>query len=602
MLNDPRDYGEIFQQMWNHIHQSQKHIYGSYLQHSFMEWRFVKATILGMFAILVMLVCLVMAQNGNAAILTVDNNGPADHNIIQGAVDAASEGDSIQVKPGVYSEHVLVWKQVTISGEPGGGTVVSGEGSGDPFIVTADGVTISDMTIRSGKRAGVVIKANDVEIGNCLLEWNTDGILFESDDDGIGIRIDGEIVQGGTEDDSLGAVCPTSDGGYILVGSSDSFGGSGLDFWMVKVDEHWNHEWDKVYDKRSRDEARGVLQTADGGYLIAGFTEGSGSDADFWLVRTDDEGNVEWDRTYGSGANFDRAYCQPHELPNGDFIIGGYDSYNSSKASASLLRIDADGTVDWHKHYGGSNSDIAWDVELLSDGGFLLSGHTYSYGAGGEDGYFVRTDEEGNKLWDTYYGTAGNDRIWDAIEVDGRFLAVGNQYEDASDRDPWLIVLNESGAQIESLVWSLPGDNHFRTIRQTGDGGFLLGGFTDGEGNGKFDVMLIKVDHDLNEEWTLVKGGAEDDTIRFANERDGEIHVFGTTRSYGSGGADYWGFRFTQILHNISIVNCTIVSNAQNGINAGNAVDLMISESNISRRSEERRVGKECRSRWSPYH
>lgn len=548
-----------------------------------MQMRRVNVTFLGIVIVSVIFACLMMTQNVEAITLIVDNNGPADHNNIQGAVDAAVAGDAIMVYPGVYNEHVLVTKQVSIIGEPDGGTIVSGEGSGDPFTVIADGVTLSGITIRSGKRAGVVIKANDVVVRSCLLEWNTDGILFDSDDDDHGIRIDREVVFGGTEQDALGMICPTDDGGYALVGATKSLGGTDSDFWLVKIDKDWNHEWDQVYDKQSRDEARGVLQTSDGGYLIVGFTEPSGSDSDFWLVRTDDEGNVEWDRTYGSGVNFDRAYCGPYELPNGDFIIGGYDSYNSSKASASLLRIDADGTVDWHKHYGGSNSEVAWDVEPLSDGGFLLSGFTLSYGAGGEDGYFVRTDEDGNKLWDTYYGTVRNDRIWDAIEVDGRFLAVGNQYEDSSDREPWLIVLNESGAQIDSRIWSLPGDNLFRTIRPTGDGGFLLAGFTDGEGAGKYDVMLIKVDHDFNEEWSIVRGGAEDDTIRFANERDGETHVFGTTHSYGSGGADYWGFRYTEILHNISIMNCTIVFNTQNGISAANAADLIISESNISR-------------------
>ncbi len=199
---------------------------------------------------------------------------------------------------------------------------------------------------------------------------------------------------GGRGDDEAKCVQQTSDGGYVIVGYTESYGAGGADFWLVKVDSEGNQQWSKTFGGRGDDKAKCVQQTSDGGYVIVGYTESYGAGgADFWLVKVDSEGNQQWSKTFG-GADDDGAYSV-QQTTDGSYIMAGSTlSYGAGQEDFWLVKVDADGNEQWNRTFGGVKDDLAWSVHQTSDGGYIIAGYTSSYGAGSIDIYVVKLNPE----------------------------------------------------------------------------------------------------------------------------------------------------------------------------------------------------------------
>jgi hypothetical protein len=201
---------------------------------------------------------------------------------------------------------------------------------------------------------------------------------------------------GGTGYDHAFSVQQTSDGGYIVAGVTYSFGAGNEDIILIKTDANGNIIWAKTYGGTDNDRVYSVQQTSDGGYILAGgkYSFG-GSWVDIFLIKTDASGNVQWAKTYG-GTSWYEAYSV-QQTSDGGYIVTGYTlSFGAGNLDIFLIKTDANGNIIWAKTYGGTDDDHASSVQQTSDGGYIVTGITYSFGAGSADIFLIKTDANGN--------------------------------------------------------------------------------------------------------------------------------------------------------------------------------------------------------------
>ena len=228
-------------------------------------------------------------------------------------------------------------------------------------------------------------------------------------------------TNGDTSMDAAWAVIETSDGGYALAGHTQSFGTVDADFWLVKTDKDGNVEWNQTYGGEKFETAYSLVETSDGGYALTGDTQSFGAgDGDYWLIKTDKNGNVEWNQTYDNGAD-ERARSLV-EASDGGYVLAGDISYSSDNldygwSEAWLVKTDEDGVVEWNQTYGGAGFDSAYGLVEASDGGYVLAGFTQVLGDGWNDFWLVKTDPNGNLDWNRIGSQAIANLAIDLVEV-----------------------------------------------------------------------------------------------------------------------------------------------------------------------------------------
>ncbi|MFN3874122.1 MAG: T9SS type A sorting domain-containing protein, partial [Ignavibacterium sp.] len=227
-------------------------------------------------------------------------------------------------------------------------------------------------------------------------------------------------------------------------GATSSFGAGSRDIWLIKTDSAGNQQWTKTIGGLSSDGARSINKTSDGGYIITGwtFSYGPGAVGNVWLVKTDSLGNMQWNKFFG-GTDVDRG-LSVQQTNDGGYIITGYTASSGAGLDDMLLiKTDVSGNVQWQKTFGGSGRDYGNSVIQSTDGGYVITGYTLSYGAGGDDLWIVKTDEQGNMLWSKTIGGAQSDVGNFIIEFsDGSFVITGHTLSfGAGLHDVWLIKL-----------------------------------------------------------------------------------------------------------------------------------------------------------------
>lgn len=196
---------------------------------------------------------------------------------------------------------------------------------------------------------------------------------------------------GGSGYEGAFEVQQTSDGGYILAGYTPSFGAGGRDAWLVKTDANGDSLWSQTYGGSAEERGWSVQQTADGGYILAGTTTSFGAgDDDLWLIKTDANGDSLWSRTFG-GERLDKCN-EVRVASNGGYVLAGRtESYGAGSSDIWLLRTDAYGDSVWSRTFGGPRRESCNDLLGTSDGGFILGGQTESFGVGEYDFWLLRT-------------------------------------------------------------------------------------------------------------------------------------------------------------------------------------------------------------------
>ncbi|MCX6675596.1 MAG: immunoglobulin domain-containing protein, partial [Methanothrix sp.] len=348
---------------------------------------------------------------------------------------------------------------------------------------------------------------------------------------------------GGQGDDEGRSIQQTTDGGYIIAGSTKSNGAGGFDIWLMKADKDGNEIWDRTFGGPKDDKGESVRQTSDGGYILVGATRSSGAGGyDLWVIKTDKDGSIVWDKTFG-GRLDDEGHFVVQTTDSGYIITGKARSFSSDGHNdAWLLKIDSYGNKIWERSFGGPLDDEGDVVRQTGDGGYIIAGITSSYGAGGYDAWLIKTDQKGNKIWEKTFGGEQSEfnpwsNGWSVEQVsDGGYILSGstNSYG-SGGYDAWAIKTDEEGNEIWNRTFGGPLDDEGASVQQTGDGNYILLGSTSSYGAGGYDAWLINIGQDGKEIWRKTLGGKTDDKgYSVQQASDGGYVVIGKTFLYGS--------------------------------------------------------------------
>jgi len=348
---------------------------------------------------------------------------------------------------------------------------------------------------------------------------------------------------GGGRYDYGWCVQQTTDGGYIVAGVTESFGAGNFDFYLVKTDANGDSLWTRTYGGSGCDQGYSVQQTTDGGYVIAGETRSFGPERyNFYLVKTDANGDTLWTRTYG-GRGSEYGYSVQQTTDGGYVIAGKTSSFGAGDYDFYLVKTDAKGDTLWTRTYGGHSSDYGYSVQQTTDGGYILAGETMSFGAGGDDVWLVKTDANGDTLWTRTYGSTDNDYGKSVQQTtDGGYIVAGYTYFfGAPYWDFYLIKTDANGDTLWTRTYGGTEPDHAYSVQQTTDGGYILAGATQSFGAGWFDVYLVKTDANGETLWTRTYGGYDwEEGYSVQQTTDGGYIVAGVTESFGAGSYDVW--------------------------------------------------------------
>jgi putative intracellular protease/amidase len=265
-----------------------------------------------------------------------------------------------------------------------------------------------------------------------------------------------------------------------------------------------NIDWEYTYGGSGNEGARAVFEASDGSLMLTGysFSEGSG-DADILIIKTDADGNEIWSKTYGgAGTEYGNKLI---EVSDGYLVTGYTTSFGAGSKDVYLLKIDKNGKVLWSKTFGGSSWDIGTGL-CKTDNGYIICGYTYSFGAGEEDFYMIKTDKSGNKIWEKTYGGNRYELAHSVFRTtDGGFLIGGNTGTfGKGNSDVYLVKTDGEGKEIWAKSFGLEGKAGYgfdtsKKMILTGDGGCIIAGYTDN--NDIMDAYVLKIDAQGNEEW-----------------------------------------------------------------------------------------------------
>lgn len=317
------------------------------------------------------------------------------------------------------------------------------------------------------------------------------------------VNTDFERVIGGDGVDRGIFVSPTSDGGYIAVGLTQSFGEGNDDVYLVKTDAAGDVAWTQTYGGPGSDNGWAIHEQ-EGRYIIAGFTDSFGAGgSDCYLIQTDLEGDMQWSQTFG-GEGDDLCWGVLPVADEGYILVGETASFGSGAEDCLLIRTDASGNEQWRQTYGGEQGDRCFSIAFADDGGFVLAGQTYSAGAGDRDSYVIKTNASGEEQWSKTFGGEASD-VGHAVArtADGAFLVTGYTTSFATEADdPYLIKIDAEGEIAWTRVIPMPGRARTLTGEQTIDGGFVLGGYAHSRSDGGRAALMVKTDGEGNLEWS----------------------------------------------------------------------------------------------------
>jgi hypothetical protein len=326
---------------------------------------------------------------------------------------------------------------------------------------------------------------------------------------------------GGTYPDWANSVQQTSDEGYIIVGSTYSFGSEDgqNDVWLIKTDENGDTTWTKTYTKTSEELSNecgfSVQQTSDGGYIITGYTGNMATGLfDVYLLKTDASGDTTWTKTFGEADYIDIGFSVQQTSDGGYVIAGVTTSYGEGEVDVWLIKTDENGDTNWTRTFGGTENDEGNSVQQTSDGGYIIAGGTTSYGEGTPDSpnvYLIKTDANGDTTWTRTYGGAGDEEGESVQQTsDGGYIITGvtTSY---GDGDVWLVKTDANGDTNWTRTFGGTYLEWGSSVQQTSDGGYIIAGVTESYGEGQADVWLIKTDANGDTNWTRTFGGTGDD-------------------------------------------------------------------------------------------
>jgi hypothetical protein len=303
---------------------------------------------------------------------------------------------------------------------------------------------------------------------------------------------------GGSSDDYARFVQQTSDGGYIVAGTTYSFGAGEWDIFLIKTDAKGNIQWAKAYGGKGSEQASSVQQTSDGGYIVAGYTTSFGAGkGDVFLIKTDANGNIIWAKTYGGKG--DNSVSSVQQTSDGGYIVvGTTGSFRGGDTDIFLIKTDAKGNIQWAKTYKGTDDDyaLASSVQQTSDGGYIVVGRTGSFDTGEDEIFLIKVDAKGNIQWAKTYGGKGSGEASSVQQTsDGGYIVAGTTDSFGAGGDDIFLIKTDAKGNVQwAKTYGGAGDDYAYSVQQTSDGGYIVAGYTRSFGAGWDDIILIKTD------------------------------------------------------------------------------------------------------------
>jgi uncharacterized delta-60 repeat protein len=375
---------------------------------------------------------------------------------------------------------------------------------------------------------------------------------------------------GGTSTDNATSIQSTPDGGYILAGTTYSIDGDvtgnhgQYDTWVVKISSTGSLQWQKALGGSDSEYAQSIQPTADGGYIVAGYTlstdedvTGNHGNEDAWVVKISNSGSLQWQKTLGGTSGDFAESIQP--TPDGGYIMAGWTESNDGDVTGNhgyydawVVKLNSTGSLQWQKALGGTYSEDVTSIQLTPDGGYIVAGMASSTDGdvtgnhGGGDVWVVKLSSTGSLLWQKALGGSAEDRPSNIQPtLDGGYIVAGYTSSNDGDvtgnhgsHDAWVVKLTSTG----SVQWqkALGGTDwdEATSIQPTPDGGFIVAGYTlstngDVTGNhGGGDVWVVKLSSTGSLQWQKALGGTySDDAYSIQTTSDGGYIMAGTTGS-----------------------------------------------------------------------
>jgi hypothetical protein len=318
------------------------------------------------------------------------------------------------------------------------------------------------------------------------------GVVFEK-------RLGGHDIDNGND------IIMTEDGGVLIAGYTFSKGAGKADAYLVKCNSGGDIEWDKTYGWGENDQVFSVTRTHDGGYIAAGVTESySAGRRDVYVIKVDNNGNKEWEKIFG-GEKEDEANCVIQTEDGGYMIAGMTFSSGVGGGDVYLLKLNRNSELEWEKTYGGKAKDFANHIEQTDDGGYIVVG----YGGEKRDIYVLSLDGKGNVRWEKMFGgenfDVGNYII--STNDGGYIIAAITQPKKNGVTEVYIIKLKNNG--MKQWERKIGGEDHCgsRAVKQLENGGYIVVGTTKNNENHIDNVFLMELDSEGNTRWMETFGG-----------------------------------------------------------------------------------------------
>jgi hypothetical protein len=383
---------------------------------------------------------------------------------------------------------------------------------------------------------------------------------------------------GGTKNESGQSVVATSDGGFAVLGYSQSMDGDLLnksnisyDFWLIKYNFNGEQEWQKVYGGSSDDRGYDIILSNDNNMVIFGSSKSADGDVssnagsnDFWIAKISNSGAIIWEKSLGYNGS-DNGYSVIQTIDNGYLLLGVLDvtasdgegnnrisSYRHAGGDYWAVKLDSNGILEWSRYFGGNFTDTSYAACQTQGGDYIIIGSSdsndidISNNKGTYDFWIIKISSEGNLIWEKSYGGSEIDEALDITPTtDGNFIVCGNTRSNNIDvssnngaADIWILKITPNG----EILWEKTyGGNSFeaaKSVHQTTDNGFIIAGNSRSDNNdltknnGQNDGWIFKINQDGILQWQTSIGGSNIDLLMDSTQlQDGSIVAVGNTSS-----------------------------------------------------------------------
>ncbi|MFN5784486.1 MAG: T9SS type A sorting domain-containing protein [Flavobacteriia bacterium] len=349
-----------------------------------------------------------------------------------------------------------------------------------------------------------------------------------------------QLALGGAQEDFAYSFQQTEDNGFIVAGRTFSFGTGGWECYMSRFNNNGDTLWTKTFGNVLYDELQDVDTTSDGGFIAVGHTTTTDWSGNVYLIRTNANGTLLWSKEYGGATGLSDKGYSVRETSDGGFIISGTTaSFGAGGDDVYVLKTNSTGTVLWTTTIGSAGvNEAGREVQQTSDGGYIVAGYSDGLGTSFYDVYLVKLNATGTVQWKKTYGGSSYDFAYTVQQTtdNGYIIGATTSSFGAGDYNAYLLKTDGNGVLQWSKTYGKTGEDRAQCARQTSDGGYILCGRSNSFGAGNFDATLYKTDATGNLLWTKGYGGSGDDQGWYVREIGTNSYVFcGYTVSFGAG-------------------------------------------------------------------